>query len=151
MNPHELVRTLRYSLERKRLEAKLAETAEENARLELLNLTARALGHHILNALTPMIGLAQLLDPQNPERVNGLKQSALQHTQRIEATVLALIKISETGNVSEVEFGNLEASKMLDLDAIIERHMVTTRRLGEGHRVGGSQASVFSVSGSQVL
>jgi DNA-binding NarL/FixJ family response regulator len=121
---HDLVRTLRYSLERKRLETELVETAEENARLELLNLTARALGHHILNALTPMIGLAQLMDPQDPDRVESLKNSVLQQTQRIEATVLALIEISETGDVSEVEFANMEASKMLDLDAVIERHMV---------------------------
>lgn len=123
-----LVRSLRYSLERKRLEAELVETAEENARLELLNLTARALGHHILNALTPMIGLAQLMDARDPVRVDQLKNSILQHTQRIEATVLALIEISETGDVSEVAFANLETGKMLDLDAVIERHMVAPRR-----------------------
>ncbi|MDP6452464.1 MAG: response regulator [SAR202 cluster bacterium] len=128
VDSHGLVSAIRYSLERKRLEATLVETAEENARLELLNLTARALGHHILNALTPMIGLAQLMDPKDPERVDGLKDSVLEHTKRIEATVLALIEISETGDVSEVEFANLKTSKMLDLDAVIERQLAKTRR-----------------------
>jgi hypothetical protein len=60
--------------------------------------------------------------------VESLKNSVLQQTQRIEATVLALIEISETGDVSEVEFANMEASKMLDLDAVIERHMVKAQR-----------------------
>ena len=128
VNSHDLVRTLRYSLERKRLESELVETAQENARLELLNLTARALGHHILNALTPMIGLAQLMDPRDPERVDSLKNSVLDHTKHIEATVLALIEISETGDVSEVGFSNMNASKMLDLDAVIKRQMIKTHR-----------------------
>ena len=60
--------------------------------------------------------------------MDGLKNSVMEHAKRIEATVLALIEISETGDVSEVEFSNLKTSKMLDLDAVIERQLVKTRR-----------------------
>ncbi len=106
--------TLRDVTERKRI-------LEENARLEMLVQTARALTHHIRNALSPIIGRAEAFDESTPGAATNLKTSALAGARRIEAVLDAVTEMAKSGNVGLTEYPG--AQNMLDIEPSIRRHM----------------------------
>ncbi len=106
-------------LEREMVERRKA----EEARIELLSQTALALAHHVRNSLTPIIGLAQLYNGDNPEAAKMLRDTALEKGRRIAAIIDALAEIAESGEVPTTGALGLGPRRMLDMEALIERHM----------------------------
>lgn len=107
------------------LQKKLVDRESENARLGMLAQAARALAHHVRNAITPILGMAQLFDPGESQDGASLKKAALQEGCRISAVIDALIEMSETGNVPTVAYAGQEAQQMLDLESLIQRYLKT--------------------------
>ena len=95
----------------------------EEARIELLSQTALALAHHVRNSLTPIIGLAQLYTGDNLESAKLLRDTALEKGRRIAAIIDALAEIAESGEVPVTDALGLGPRRMLDMEALIERHM----------------------------
>jgi DNA-binding response OmpR family regulator len=110
------------------LQQTLAERAAENARLNMMAQTGRALAHHIRNALTPLLGLAEMLEPEDISRVLQLRETVVRNGQRIAATIDALIQMAETGYFPTIPYGMLKEKEMLDMDNLIERYL--KERLG---------------------
>jgi len=118
-----LLRSLLFAIERRRAQRLL----RERARHEVLQEAAVALAHHIRNALTPVLGIDGAMDAQEACETLRLVQ---QQAQRVAATVDALEELAGAGPRS-VAAGAGE-HRMLDLDALIERHL--------GDRLAGGQA-----------
>jgi CheY-like chemotaxis protein len=105
------------------LQERLAEQAKENARMDTLNQAACALAHHVRNAVTPLLGMAQMFDPEGSQDGARLKEIALKEGRRISAVIDALIEVSETGGVPTVAYAGQASRQMLDLEPLIQRHL----------------------------
>lgn len=115
--------TFRDITEQKALEQELDKHQEDNARLEMLNQVAIALAHHVRNAITPIIGMADLYDPAKPNSGTRLKDTALAEGGHIAAIIDALMDISRSGEVPTIEYLGKGSARMLDMDALIERYI----------------------------
>ncbi len=109
------------SLEREDLAAQIAQNSDESARLELLNLTAVALVHHVRNAVSPIIGWAELVDKGMPGADVKLKELASKQGHQIVAIVDALIEMVEAGDDASVEMLGPGSRRMLDLKPSADR------------------------------
>jgi len=120
----ELQARLRVGVRVLELQKRLTERERENARLETLAQATCALAHHIRNAITPIVGMAELSDmaEQLPDGTT-LKKVALQEGYRIAAVIDALIEMSESGVVPTVAYAGMESKQMLDLEPLIQRHL----------------------------
>jgi signal transduction histidine kinase len=124
-----------------RLERQLVETAEETARLAMLRETALALAHHIRNALTPIILLADIYDGTDSEVGDQLKKVALEQGNRIAAIVDALVDMSEVGDDSTTSYVKSRKAAMLDMDTLIDEHIQRRLTMLERKRFGQTGAS----------
>lgn len=116
--------------EQKAMQHELDARQNENTRLEVLNEVAIAMAHHVRNAITPIIGMADLYDPANAGTGDRLKETALSEGGHIAAIIDALLDISRSGEVPTVEYLGKGSARMLDMDALIEeyvRHYVARR------------------------
>ena len=95
----------------------------EQARYDTLNQTALALAHHVRNSVTPILGLAQLYNEDDPGQGAKLRDTALEKGRRISAIVDALIEIAESGDVRTVDAYGSDSRKMLDMERLIERYL----------------------------
>ncbi len=105
------------------LQQNLAERERGKARFDLLTQLTVALTHHLRNALTPLLGMAETCKPEQPQQGRDLKEIALSQGRRIEAIVNALIEMAETGDVSTVPYLNQGAKMMLDLEPLIQSYL----------------------------
>jgi CheY-like chemotaxis protein len=105
------------------LQQHLTERAREKARFDLLAQLTVALTHHISNALTPLLGMAQTCDPERPLHGQMLKEFALSQGARIEAIVKALVEMVETRDLSTVPYLSQGEGTMLDLEPLIQRYL----------------------------
>lgn len=104
------------------LQKSLAERAAENARLETLSQASRALAHHVRNALTPMLGMAEFLDPANPETATRLKEIVLSKGHYIAAIIDALIQMAHSGHIPTVHYCGSDSTEMLDMETLIHQY-----------------------------
>lgn len=111
--------------ERKRAEEALRERERENARLDMLTQVTRALAHHVRNAITPILGMAELFTEEQPQFGMELKRVAMQEGRRIAAIIDALMEMSKTGNVPTVAYAGMASTPMLDLESLIQRYLKT--------------------------
>jgi signal transduction histidine kinase len=120
--------------EYKALERELGDRVKENTRLEMLNQVAIAMAHHVRNAITPIIGMADLYDSEKPDTGDRLKDTAFGEGGHIAAIIDALMDISRSGDIPTVEYLGKGSAKMLDMDALIEEYVqryVAKRRTRE--------------------
>lgn len=110
------------------LQKNLNDRIRENARLDTLAQATRALAHHIRNAITPILGMAELFDEEQSPNGANLKRVALQEGHRIAAVIDALIEMSETGIIPTIPYAGQASKQMLDLEPLIQRYM--KKRLG---------------------
>lgn len=106
--------------ERRRIEEDSRRSAEEVARLELLNQTALTLSHHVLNALTPVLGVVDKLCLADAMPLNEL---ALHEGLRIAAIVDAMIEVSARHDIATVPSMGPDSDRMLDIQTIIDQHL----------------------------
>ncbi len=123
VDPDSLTRSLRYAVDRKRAELQLKSVVEESARLRLLNETSLALSHHIRNALTPIALLATGVDPDDRSQARELKRLATHASNRVSAIVDSMVELAESGRVPTVHALDDGSARMLDLEALIEKHL----------------------------
>jgi PAS domain S-box-containing protein len=109
--------------EQKAMQRELGARQEENTRLEVLNEVAIAMAHHVRNAITPIIGMADLYDPANAETGDRLRETALSEGGHIAAIIDALMDISRSGEIPTVEYLGKGSARMLDMDALIEQYV----------------------------
>jgi CheY-like chemotaxis protein len=119
----ELKARVRVGIRMLELQKSLADRIQENARLDLLAETSRALAHHVRNAITPILGMAELFDENRPRFGTELKSVALKEGTRIAAIIDALLDMSETGDIETVAYAGQAAKRMLDLEELIQRYM----------------------------
>ena len=105
------------------LQQKLADRVRENAQLDMLAQTTRALAHHVRNAITPILGMAELLDAEKMPEGASLKHIAIQEGNRIAAIIDALIEMSETGVAPTVPYAGQGSKQMLNMDPLIQRYL----------------------------
>lgn len=105
------------------LQQKLADRIRENAQFEMLTQTTRALAHHVRNAITPILGMAELFDGEKVSEAENLKRLAIQEGNRIAAVIDALIEVSESGVVPTVPYAGQMSKHMLDLEPLIQRYL----------------------------
>lgn len=118
-----LTRSLSYAIERHRMQGVERESAERNARLEMLVETTRSLAHHIRNALAIILGAAERFEGDNLKDAYRLRKAALAQGEIIAATIDALTDVSRTGEIASVEYSSLSSERMLDLEPLIRRHL----------------------------
>lgn len=106
------------------LQKRLTDRERENARLDLLAQASRALAHHLRNAITPILGMAELFDMDpSQEAGESLKKVALTEGRRIAAVVDALLEMAQSGQVPTVPYAGQTTKQMLDLEPLIQRHI----------------------------
>ena len=115
--------TFQDTTERRQMELELAAQTGDNARLELLNQVAIAMAHHVRNAITPIIGMADLYDPDKPSTGIRLRDTALREGDHIAAIIDALMEISRSGRAPTIEYLGEGSARMLDMDALIEEYV----------------------------
>jgi DNA-binding response OmpR family regulator len=119
----ELQARLRVGVRVLELQKRLTERERENARLDTLAQATCALAHHIRNAITPIVGMAELSEVEQLPDGMSLKKVALQEGHRIAAVIDALIEMSESGVAPTVAYAGMESKQMLDLEPLIQRHL----------------------------
>jgi len=117
-----LWRSMLFAVERRRVQ----ELTRAAARHDVLQEAAVALAHHIRNALTPILALADL--PADDAAAAETFRLVRQQSQRIAATVDALEELAGTGPRSVAAHAGEHL--MLDLEALIDAHLAARR--GEG-------------------
>ncbi len=120
--------TLQDITEQKATQRELDARQDGNTRLEMLNEVAIAMAHHVRNAITPIIGMADLYDRANAAMGDRLKETALSEGGHIAAIIDALMEISRSGEIPTVEYLGQGSARMLDMDALIERYSNVTSR-----------------------
>lgn len=126
----ELQARVRVGLRTLDLQQKLSDRTREIARLDMLSQVSCALAHHVRNAVTPILGMAEMLDVKEVSEAETLKRIALQEGNRIAAIIDALLEASETGVIPLVPYAGYKAKKMLDLEPLIQRFVEKRRMAG---------------------
>jgi len=101
------------------LQDRLSVRISENARLEMLNQAARALAHHVRNALTPLLGMAELSKTDISDEGKQLCEMVIIQGQRIAAIIDALIEMADSGEIPLASYAHSEERTMLDMEARI--------------------------------
>ncbi len=130
-NREELQARLRVGVRMLDLQQNLGDRIRENARLDMLAQVTCAMAHHIRNAITPIIGMAELLDVEKAPEGASLKRIALQEGNRTAAIIEALLEMSESGVAPTVPYAGHRTKQMLDLEPLIQQYM---ERRGIKHR-----------------
>lgn len=105
----------------KAVEQELRVAAQRRAELETLNKTTRAMGHHIRNAVTPALVMADSIDPADPDQSRAFRRVVGEGALRAAAVVDALDEVCRLGVISVTRMVAGDAREMLDLDELIER------------------------------
>jgi len=120
----ELQARLRVGVRVLELQEKLTGRERENARLDLLAQASLALAHHLRNAVTPILGMADLFGMDaSQETGEGLRKVAAKEGRRIAAIVDALLEMTRTGQVPTVPYAGQDSKQMLDMEPLIQHYL----------------------------
>ncbi len=114
-----------------RVEARLRKVVEENVRIEQARTDARSkavaqllitISHHINNALTILLGNVQIVNPDDPEKVQKMIEIVHQQSERIRIVMEVLYNTAEQMELKPVD-GVGRKEYFFDINAQLKKRM----------------------------